>query len=82
MIELRCPECGGSITCIIERPDLYFYIDNGAVKRDKETDLITNNIVFICSYDSTHLVEKAISENPNWECEFLEKIKNILMEEK
>lgn len=82
MKELRCPNCGAKIVCIIERPDLYFYIDNDElVKRDKTTDTITNKIMFVCSYDSTHLIEEFNLTSPGWKCKFLEKIKDILMEE-
>jgi hypothetical protein len=78
--ELRCPECGGLIVCTIERSNLYFFINSsGEVERDKNEDIwdLSNHINFHCSYDSTH----EICSIPEWEDEFLEEIKNILMKE-
>lgn len=83
MNQLCCPQCGESIVCTIQRPDLYFYIDTtGKVQRDKNSDLWFNETIFHCSSDSTHDVSSLFSdEETEWEIEFLEGVKSILMGE-
>jgi hypothetical protein len=78
-----CPECGEPIVCSIERPDLYFYIDTtGKVRIDGNPNIWFNRTVFHCSSDFSHDLSSLFSdEETEWETEFLERVKSILMGE-
>ena len=61
MIESKdCPICGGQIMFEYVRPDFFFYIEEGKIKRDTNHDLWEGTdpyLRFRCTNDITHELE-------------------------
>lgn len=74
-----CKICGGAIVCTYQREDLYFYIEDGKVKRDTNPDLWAGYpFVFHCSNDREH----PIVLDSSWCDEFEKEISKMIVEVK
>lgn len=74
-----CKICGSQISCTYQRDDLYFYIEDGEVKRDTNPDLWAGYpFVFHCSNDKEHPVVL----DTKWCEEFEQEISKLIVEVK
>jgi len=74
-----CKICGAQIVCTYQREDLYFYIEEGVVKRDKNPDLWADHpFLFHCSNDKEH----PIILDADWCKEFENEIAKAVTEVK
>ena len=74
-----CTICGAPIVCTLRRADLYFYIEEGEVKRDTNPDLWEDTpFLFHCSNDMEH----PLILDSKWCDEFEQEITKKIVEVK